>query len=62
MLSMRDLPAAKLWWLARRSGLSSFLLLIESFDASRAETVSIALATLRQGIDHIGDFFEFGCK
>jgi hypothetical protein len=39
-----------------------FLLLIESFDASCAETVSIALATLQQGIDHIGDFFEFGCE
>jgi hypothetical protein len=62
VLSMRYLPAAKLWWLARRSGLSHFLLLIESFDASCAETVSIALATLQQGIDHIGDFFEFGCE
>jgi hypothetical protein len=40
----------------------TFLLLIESFDASCAETVSIALATLQQGIDHIGDFFEFGCE
>ena len=57
-----DMRAASFCRLARRSGLSPFLLLIESFDASCAETVSITLATLQQGIDHIGDFFEFGCE
>jgi len=40
----------------------SFLPLIESLGASCAETVSVALSTLRQGIDHIGDSFKLGCE
>jgi hypothetical protein len=57
-----DMRPASFCRLARRSGLSPFLLQIESFDASCVETVSIASATLQQGINRIGDFFEFGCE